>query len=51
MGKLTLAKGCFETVQERSTDPALLARAKVYLQALASNGTAPPDTTEETDSA
>lgn len=51
MGKLTLAKGCFETVQERSTDPALLARAKVYLQALASNGQTPPEPTEDTDSA
>lgn len=51
MGKLTLAKGCFETVQLRSTDPDLLARAKVYLQALASNGTAPPESTEDTDSA
>ncbi|WP_367346637.1 SycD/LcrH family type III secretion system chaperone [Stenotrophomonas bentonitica] len=51
MGKLTLAKGCFETVQLRSTDPDLLARAKVYLQALASTVTAPPESTEDTDSA
>ncbi|WP_222116615.1 SycD/LcrH family type III secretion system chaperone [Stenotrophomonas rhizophila] len=51
MGKLGMAKGCFETVQLRSTDPALLSRARVYLQALANQGDAPPDTTEETDSA
>jgi type III secretion system low calcium response chaperone LcrH/SycD len=49
MGKLAMARGCFETVQLRSTDPALVAKATVYLQALASSGTAPPDPNEETD--
>jgi len=48
MGKLAMAKGCFETVQLRSTDPALLARARVYLQALASTAAVPPDNNEDT---
>jgi type III secretion system low calcium response chaperone LcrH/SycD len=34
LGKLAMARGCFETVLLRSTNPDLAARAKVYLQAL-----------------
>lgn len=48
LGKLAMARGCFETVVLRSTDPDLAGRAKVYLQALSATDTAPPDSTEET---
>lgn len=41
LGKLALAKGCFETVQLRSSDDALVQRAGVYLQAMANNSTDP----------
>ena len=47
LGKLAMARGCFETVVLRSTDPDLSARAKVYLQALSASDDDAPDSNKE----
>lgn len=46
LGKLAMARGCFETVLLRSTNPDLAARAKVYLQALSPTDDAPESNKE-----
>ncbi len=43
LGKLSLAKGCFETVQQRSSDSVLVQRAGIYLQAVAAGGNSGSD--------
>jgi type III secretion system low calcium response chaperone LcrH/SycD len=47
LGKLAMARGCFETVVLRSSDPDLTARAKVYLQALSATDDDAPEPNKE----
>ncbi|MGH8036346.1 MAG: SycD/LcrH family type III secretion system chaperone, partial [Stenotrophomonas sp.] len=47
LGKLAMARGCFETVLLRSTNPDLAARAKVYLQALSPTDDDAPESNKE----
>ncbi|MEG2804534.1 SycD/LcrH family type III secretion system chaperone [Stenotrophomonas sp.] len=50
LGKLPLARSCFQSVVDVATDPALVARAKVYLQAL-SSAAPPPNAADQDTSA
>jgi type III secretion system low calcium response chaperone LcrH/SycD len=47
LGKLAMARGCFETVLLRSTNPDLAARARVYLQALSPTDDDAPESNKE----
>jgi type III secretion system low calcium response chaperone LcrH/SycD len=47
LGKLALARDCFETVLLRSEDPVLTTKAQAYLQAMGSSGNEPPESTQE----
>lgn len=47
MGKLQLARDCFESVTQRSDEPTLVSKAQAYLQAMASSASEPPESPQE----
>ncbi|WP_312317711.1 type III secretion system translocator chaperone SicA [Stenotrophomonas sp.] len=47
MGKIALSRDCFETVTQRSDDPALVGKAQAYLQAMANAPGEPPESKQE----